>query len=208
MKDGSGIQIKTSEFLKIGWIKVNLIVMTSIWLACSINYQLIAFNLKYLPGNVILNNTVSCVSEMVGNAVAGILIPRIGATTTFQIGFLISLIGGAAMLIYLISTDYYSQSTHVFGPVSAMLYAGIIVVAKFGVCMDFCACFSSTTEMFPAQFSVVAFGISNFLARVCTFFSPQIAEIQSTAPMWIFTILSLLNILASSQLRKPRPVRL
>lgn len=139
--------------------------------------------MKYLPGNVILNNTISCISEMIGNAVAGVMIPRIGAPSTFRIGFTISLSGGLAMLTYLISTDYYSQSIHEFSPTAALLYASIILVAKFGICMNFCACFSSTTEMFPPQFSVAAFGISNFLARVCTLFSPQIAEIQSTIPM-------------------------
>jgi len=43
--------------------------------------------------------------------------------------------------------------------------------------------------MFPALFSITAFNLTNFLARACTFFAPQIAEIQSYLPIGLMTVL-------------------
>jgi hypothetical protein len=57
--------------------------------------------------------------------------------------------------------------------------------------------------MFPTLFSVTAFGISNFLARACTFFSPQIAEIQSSFPIGLATTLYILSAIATGFLRAP-----
>jgi hypothetical protein len=57
--------------------------------------------------------------------------------------------------------------------------------------------------LFPPLFSVTAFGISNFLARSCTFFSPQIAEIQSAFPITLMTVLFTLAFVATSFLTVP-----
>jgi hypothetical protein len=76
-------EVEPSQYFKIGWIQVNLVAMTSNWLSCSVNYQLITFNLKYLPGNVLLNNTMSQVSEIIGNLAGAILTPYVGAIRAF-----------------------------------------------------------------------------------------------------------------------------
>ena len=81
------------------------------------------------------------------------------------------------MLVYDYSTDYYASPIHTFTPLSSLLFSTIILVAKFGISINFCVLYSSTAEMFPPQFSVIAFGISNFLARLCSFVAPQIAEV-------------------------------
>jgi hypothetical protein len=76
------------------------------------------------------------------------------------------------MLVYYNSTDYFASPIHTFTPLSSLLFSTIILVAKFGLSVNFCVLYSSTTEMFPPQFSVVAFSISNFFARLCTFVAP------------------------------------
>lgn len=76
------------------------------------------------------------------------------------------------MLVYDYSTDYFATPIHTFTPLMSFLMSSIILVAKFGISMNFCVLFGSTTEMFPAQFSVVAFGICQFLARMSTFLAP------------------------------------
>ena len=57
--------------------------MTMNWLACSINYQLIAFTIKYLPGNMLMNNTMNNVSEIAGNFIGAILVQKLGAIRSF-----------------------------------------------------------------------------------------------------------------------------
>jgi hypothetical protein len=104
---------------------------------------------------------------------------------------------GACMLAYLVTTDYYSKSVHAFSTTAALMFGTIILTAKFGICCAFNCCFSSTTAMFPPQFSVVAFGIVNFCARAITFVAPQIAELQSSLPMSIFVGLAVSSIFAS-----------
>lgn len=71
------------QFLKKKWIQINLAAMTLNWLASCINYYLIAFAIKYLPGNILLNNTMSNLSEIVGNAVGAVLKSRLGAIRAF-----------------------------------------------------------------------------------------------------------------------------
>jgi hypothetical protein len=53
--------------------------MTVNWLACSITYQIINFVIKYLPGNLLLNNTMSSISEIVANLLGVMLVPAFGA---------------------------------------------------------------------------------------------------------------------------------
>jgi len=104
------------------------------------------------------------------------------------------------MLFYLISTNYYAQSMHVFDGMQLVVFGTIIFIAKFGITSSFNVCWSSTTAMFPAQFSLLAISITSFCARAMAFVSPQIAEIQSTLPMWLFTTLAIVSFFASGQL--------
>lgn len=76
-------EVYPGKYFKKGWIQVNLVAMTCNWLSCSVNYQLITFNLKYLPGNVLLNNTMAQFSEIIGNLAGAILTPYVGAIRAF-----------------------------------------------------------------------------------------------------------------------------
>jgi len=54
-------------------ILINLIVMSFGWLASSFNYYMIAFLLKYFPGNVFINSVASSLSETAANILAGFI---------------------------------------------------------------------------------------------------------------------------------------
>lgn len=112
------------------------------------------------------------ISEMAGNTFGAILIPVLGPRRTLQVGYSITAIGGFSMLMYYYSTDYFASSIHTFTPLSSFFYSTLILVAKFGISLNWCALYSSTTLMFPPQFSIVGFSIANFFARMCTFCAP------------------------------------
>jgi len=120
-----------------------------------------------------MNNTMNNISEMAGNIFGAIiLIPMLGPRRALQVGYSITAIGGFSMLVYYYSTNYFISNTHTFTPLSSILFSTIILVAKFGISLNFCVLYSSTTLMFPPQFSIVGFSIANFFARMCTFCAP------------------------------------
>ena len=72
-----------SKYMKQSWIRINLVAITMNWLTCSINYYLISFIIKYLPGNMLVNNTMSSLSEIAGNILGAVLVKRLGAIRAF-----------------------------------------------------------------------------------------------------------------------------
>lgn len=76
------------------------------------------------------------------------------------------------MIIYLVKSDYYNKTEHNFSSREMLIFGSLILVVKFGNAAAFNVIYGSTTSMFPPLFSVTAFGISNFFARCCSFFSP------------------------------------
>ena len=172
--------------------------MTISWLTCSLCFTLIGFLLKYFPGNIFFNGLMSCCSELAGFTSAGIAYARYGSKRSLFTFYGIAAAGSILIIGYMHVTGYYEQEIHVFTTTSMLTYGVLLLVAKFGISAAFNVIYCCNSEMFPALFAVTAFGISNFFARCCTFFAPQIAEIQSTTPMLIFTFLSLLAMGAST----------
>ena len=52
--------------------------MTIIWISGSFCYYLIAYELKYIRGNMYINGLISSFSELAGNIVSWILFEKIG----------------------------------------------------------------------------------------------------------------------------------
>ena len=69
--------------MKKQWIRINLAVMTLNWLSCTINYYMLSFLIKYLPGNMLMNNTLNNVSEIAGNILGAMLTPKLGPVRAF-----------------------------------------------------------------------------------------------------------------------------
>ena len=61
----------------------------------------------------------------------------------------------------------------------SLLFPFLVAVANFGVTAGQNACYISSLELFPTLFSGTAFGLCNFIARLCTLFASQFAEMQS-----------------------------
>lgn len=94
---------------------------------------MIAFLMKYFPGNVFFNSAASAVSEVAACAIAGILYKFLGVRLSYQASFGIACLGGIGILVYEISTNFYSSSTSQSG----WLFPFLVLFGKFGIASAF-----------------------------------------------------------------------
>lgn len=151
------------------------------WACCSFTYYMIAFQLKYLPGNVYNNNLASTVSEFGAIALSGFMYEKLGLKLSYSILLMISVVGG--IFILFLGTD------------SKVLMPLFVLLAKFGISGGFNLSYCATVDVFPVLFCGTGIGVCNFFARTLTIFAPMVAEVQPPLPMILFTSLSALGIL-------------
>jgi len=142
------------------------------WLASAFNYYLIAFLLKYFPGNVFINSVVSSISELVACVVAGVIYNKFGAKKSFQITYGITLVGGVGIVIYEVTVDFFSAKLNTDEVVDGWLFPTLVLLAKFGITAAFTIDFLCMLDFFPVLFSSSAWGFCNFFARLLTIFAP------------------------------------
>jgi len=168
-------------------ILINVIVMSLSWLASSFNYYMVAFLLKYFPGNVFINSVVSSLSEAFATALAGVIYNKFGVKKSFIMTYGLSTLGAIGIIVYEIAVGFYSGNDE---PVTNWLFPTLVLFTKFGISAAFTINYLCMLDLFPVLFASSAFGFCNFLSRFLTIFAPQVAEVQSLLPMIIFASLS------------------
>lgn len=142
------------------------------WLTCSLNNILVSFLLKYFPGNIYVNGFMSCTSEFCGTVASGLALTVMDPKTCLRYSYILAACGGISMIFYLQQQEYYSAQREEVKTPNMLVFGTLILVVKFGNASAYNVLYGSTTSMFPALFSLTAFNISNFLARLCTVFAP------------------------------------
>ena len=84
------------------------------WLTCSLCNTMISFLLKYFPGNINVNGFMGFSSELIGTVVSGYMLNRVDSKFWLKISFIISVVGGILMLVFIAKTDYYNTEHHNF----------------------------------------------------------------------------------------------
>jgi MFS family permease len=153
---------------------INLILMTIFWTVSSFNYYIMTFYLKYIPGSVYTNTSLSCSAEIIAYIASGIIMNAFGVKLAFIISFILAAIGGIFLVIFF-SADGY-------------LIAIFVLFAKFGISFAFNVSYLATPQMFPTHLTSTAFGVCNLFARGSTILSPLIAEAPDPVPMSIFSV--------------------
>ena len=102
---------------------VNLILMTVFWSAGSFNYYIITFYLKYIPGNVYVNTSLSCIAEVLAYIGSGLLMNVFGVKLSYICAFILAAAGGILLVIF-------------FNAEGALI-AVFILFAKFGISFAF-----------------------------------------------------------------------
>ena len=182
------LEVPTSMMLISGlWsrpIMKKLIVMTWLWVAAFVTYNMIDIYLKYLPGSLYLNLAVSGLSEILAYVVTVALFLKLKPKWTFFLGFVTAFVGGSCLFAWEDKLAQYPALVAVF-----------VLLAKFGCSMAVCACYVSTPFVFPTKLCGTAFGICNCFARFVSIASPMIAEKEIPIPMSVFSVFTLISII-------------
>lgn len=148
--------------------------MTLFWTTSSFNYYIMTFYLKYIPGSVYVNTSLSCCAEIIAYICSGLVMDFFGVKLSFMISFTLAALGGILLTI--------------FFSAEGALIAVFVLFAKFGISFAFNIAYLATPQMFPTALCSTAFGICNIFARFSTVLSPLIAELPDPVPMSIFSI--------------------
>ena len=81
----------------------NMICMLMVWISASFGYYLIAYQLKYVRGDLYINYIISSISEIFAYLTSGIFIKVFGIKNTLLVSYIISLLG--MLSIILIKTE-------------------------------------------------------------------------------------------------------
>ena len=142
---------------------------------------MIGIYMKYVPGNIYLNFSISGLSEIAAHVVVGLFYVKLTPRWTFFIGYTTATVGG----IFLIFQQQYEDN--------GALIALFVLLSKFGCSMTMCSCFVSTPFIFPVVQSGTAFGICNIFGRFFAISSPFVAELDLPRPMEIFTAFTIIG---------------
>jgi hypothetical protein len=90
-----------------------------VWISASFGYYLIAYQLKYIRGDLYINYIISSISEIFAYLTSGIFIKFFGIKNTLLVSYIISLLG--MLSIILIKTE------------NKILISIFVLGGKFGV---------------------------------------------------------------------------
>ena len=150
---------------------MNLVVMAMCVTTFSFNYYMVSFLLKYFPGNMFVNSAVSSLSDVSGNILGGFMYSSYGARRALGISYGISIAGGIGILIYEVSTNFYSGLPTTDAS-SSLLFPGLVLIAKLGMTSVINIAYVCNPDMFPVLFASTALGFCNLFARLATMFAP------------------------------------
>jgi MFS family permease len=150
-------------------------------------YYLIAFELKYLHGNIYINACVTCVAEIFGKLMAGLMIVKIGLKPLYFVSFFIAAVGTALLIFF---------------PNGSELHMSIfIMITRFGASMAIVGASLGTVLIIPTQLVSTAMGICNAFARTLAMLAPLIAEMAQPTPLVILECFIVLSFFATIPLR-------
>lgn len=138
-----------------------------------------------------MTGLTSSLSEMIGYIVSGLFYERIGVKLSLILSFIISAIGGIAIIAWGLQ---HQESPWFFF---------FFLLAKFGVTCSFNINFAANSYFFPILFASTALGICNFLARLFSALSFLTANMQEPIPMYLFTVLCSVTAVAAFFLKTP-----
>ncbi len=161
---------------------INLIIMISLWVTSNFNYSMIGIYMKYVPGTIYVNYSISGISEILAHVIVGIFYVKLTPRFTFFIGYCFALVGGALLIFQ----EKFSDSD--------ALIASFVLLAKFGISMTMCACYVSTPYVFPVMQAGTAFGICNAFGRGFAITAPYVAELDIPLPMELFTVMNIIGL--------------
>ena len=115
-------------------LRLNLVFSNVIWCSIMFNYYVIAFYIKYFPGNIFQNTLAFVFSDLFSYVLSGTILKKTNMKTTLILAQSISIVGS---LLYLFLYQ------HLF------LIPIIIVLCRFGIGMSFNTVYVGNNRLFP-----------------------------------------------------------
>ena len=138
-------------------------MMTIIWGAASFTTYLLDYQLKYIQGELFLNNLVANIAEGVANAASGWMFYLLGIKKVMILSFTLATAGMLALVI----TETKDQ----------VLLILFILGGKLGIASAFNVAFLGNDVLFPTSIVATSYGVCQTFCRFITILSPRVAEI-------------------------------
>lgn len=81
-------------------MRINFILMISIWISVSVSYYITNFIIKYLKGDIFLNSCVMALSEVLSLFLAGYVYLKCGLKIALTMSFICGLTGGICIGLF------------------------------------------------------------------------------------------------------------
>lgn len=98
--------ISFKEYVKDCTNLRNLLIFVYLFIGASFNFYLITFNMKYIPGDVFVNTSVSCCAEVVACFLCGAMRNGLGPKCALSTAFWICAASGVLLAIAESSPDW------------------------------------------------------------------------------------------------------
>ena len=135
------------------------------------NYYVLAFYIKYFPGNIYENTFALACSDLIGYLGALIIFKRMSLNYSLMIAQVLS---GSGAVMYLIF----------HGNLGMIPY--IVAMTRAGNSMAFNTVYAGNNRLFPTEILSTSFGVINFVSHTIAIAAPILAEVPDPLPFAVF----------------------
>lgn len=137
-KNGGGVKYSFRNLLRKRVYLVNLLALNVVWASVSFTHYMIAYYVKYIPGDLYSNIIASAVSECLAYVLSGFLIMNLGTQKAFVMSFVSGIVFALPLLV--IDSNSEAQSN----PYIITVIIVCVLLTKFGVSCAFNLCYLIT----------------------------------------------------------------
>ena len=165
----------------------NLIFSAFIWCALIVNYYILAFYLKYFPGNIYWNSFTMAFSDICSYLLAGVVLKKVGLIKSIITSLLTAAFGASLYLFFFMEVSWI--------PI-------FIILCRVGNSMLLNIVYVTNSTLFPTQFAASSFGILNFISHVSAVCAPLFAEMPDPYPFFIYLVNCVVAMISSFFIRQ------
>lgn len=178
------------EFVKNRQNVCNLVIFILLCISCNFCYYLLNFYIKYIPGDIFVNQTINSISEAFA---VGPLAVIISAFFSVKTSYVLTLaLCAISCLAILMSIQLKWVDVIPFS----------VLGAKASVTTPFCILYFSTLQFFSTRYLGLVLGLYNMLGRITTVSVPMVAEMPEPIPMATCIILCAIATMSACMLKK------
>jgi len=161
------------KIAKDGQALTNLLIMTVLWCCSVFVYYLIIFYLRFMPGDLYWNSSVSGLCILVLPIVA-CTVDMTGEIPLLLYAFIVSTI--ASIVLFFVP------------PASVLTFSIVLLFARAGNMVNFMLVYTVHPMFFPTYFLAESYGITNLASRAFAILAPLAVEFDDKRIPIVFMI--------------------